>query len=42
MSAEPNMECFIFRDTGECRFGEACRFKHGEADERTLGGRRSP
>ena len=31
-----SLACFIYRDTGECRFGDSCRFSHqpdGELEE---------
>jgi len=28
--------CFSFRDSGECEWGDGCRFKHGEEDAREI------
>jgi len=27
-------ECFTFRDTGDCKFGDECRFSHGRIERK--------
>jgi len=30
MATEDRQQCFNFRDNGDCRFGDGCRFWHGD------------
>lgn len=35
------MSCYTFEETGECRYGDECRFTHGEDDTRESRGPKS-
>jgi len=41
-SQERDDACFDFRDTGSCRYGDECRFRHGADDSRDLALLRRP
>ena len=30
----PAAQCFTFEESGDCKFGDRCRFRHGEEDSR--------